>query len=55
LFGIGIGLVIAGLLITFVAPEPSRHQIENLAREQGMVYPQEVLPFNSDMKGGEEN
>ncbi len=55
MFGIGIGFVIAGLLITFALPKPSQYQIESFAREQGMVYPNEVLPFNPEDKGGEKN
>jgi len=44
--GFGLGLLLAALLIllqgTKSIPEA---EVERMAREQGMVYPQEVVPF----------
>lgn len=37
----------------FTSPTLTKYQIEKLAREQGMIYPQETLPFSSNDKGGE--
>ena len=50
-----MGLVLAGLIVIFFTPELTQTQIEVLAREQGMIFPEEALPFNLTTNGGEEN
>jgi len=60
LLGFGLGLILSSLLwlaMSMQPPEPDR--IERLARELGMVYPNEVVPFSgnveveSDKEGGD--
>jgi len=46
ILGIGIGLLLSGILFGIASPRMSNYQIENLARQQGMVFPHELLPFN---------
>ena len=50
-----MGLVLAGLFVIFLTSGPDPTQIEIWAREQGMIFPEEALPFNLTTNGGEEN
>lgn len=53
IFGIGIGLLFAGLLIGAFPSELTEEQIEDMAREMGMVYKNEVVTYGSE--GGTED
>ncbi|WP_297200650.1 hypothetical protein [Thermanaeromonas sp.] len=44
--GIGLGFLLAGLLLISVPNEPSREEIVSRAREYGMVFREEVVPFD---------
>jgi hypothetical protein len=53
LFGLGLGLIIASLLILptlFKSSQPAKTEIERMARELGMVYREEVLVFPGEEK-----
>ncbi len=40
--GVGLGLVLAGLGATYFPDRPAAAEVEALAREMGMIYPEEV-------------
>jgi len=47
--GLGLGLCLGGLvMLTQGARRLPPAEVERLARSQGMVYPQEVIPFAED-------
>jgi len=46
LLGFGLGLLLAALLVLLQGARPiPLAELERMAREQGMVYPHEVVPF----------
>jgi len=41
---VGVGLILAAVIMLAAgSPAPAKEKIESLAREMGMVYPQEVV------------
>lgn len=56
MLGFGLGLCLAALvMMAQEARPPSPRKIERLAREMGMVYPNEVVPFTRDGAAVQEN
>ena len=57
LFGLGVGLVLASMLLTLTLPgkEISQEEVERKARELGMVYREEILVFNEEPELAKEN
>jgi len=47
LFGMGVGFLIAGFLLAAYPHKPSKMQIEEMARDLGMVYREEVVLYES--------
>ena len=57
LFGLGVGLVLASMLLTLTLPgkDISQEEVERKARELGMVYREEILVFNEEPELAKEN